>query len=218
MSYLINGTYTEDEVRFEELLSFSDTFFETLLFDQELAFEMLSNMLNEDEIRLLETMFLEAYLDEDYMSLDSVTLSGGLERLSGGFARLRLYVHASTGWFYGRLSTTLLTVAITPVVVQFIGLGSAAGGPVGVLVGAMIGATSGVSIERYINHLVYRNGVAGFTYDLINTTLVQGWWVPFRITIQYNLLNSIFAIINFAGGNWASGAARPANLPAFSYA
>jgi hypothetical protein len=88
-------------------------------------------------------------------------------------------------------------------------------------VGALIGATLGVAIERYINHLVYRNGVAGFTYDLINTTLVEGWLVPFKITIQYNLLNALFSIINFAGGNWSAGAAgapRPSTLPSFGYA
>lgn len=71
------------------------------------------------------------------------------------------------------------------------------------------------------NHLVYRNGTAGFTYDLINATLVEGWLVPFKITIQYNLLNAIFSIINFAGGNWSSGAAgavRPASLPRLAYA
>ena len=91
------------------------------------------------------------------------------------------------------------------------------GGPVGVIVGALIGATLG-TIERYINHLVYRNGVAG--YDLINTTLVEGWLVPLK-TIQYNLLNALFSIINFAGGNWSAGAAgapRPSTLPSFGYA
>jgi len=211
---LNNTDLSEDEKRVEELLTFSEDFFDTLLVDEELAFSMLSNMLNEDEILLMEIMFSQAY-DSDASSTEDIL------SLSVGYAKLRLYVHASWGWFYGRLSTTLLTIAITPIVVQFIALGSAAGGPVGVVVGALIGATLGVAIERYINRLVYQNGEAGFTYDLINTTLVEGWLVPFKITIQYNLLNAIFGIINFAGGSWSSGVAgatRPSSLPGLNYA
>jgi hypothetical protein len=209
-----NVELTEDNQRIDELLDFSDQYFDALSTDVNLALAMLTQTLNEEEIMILETILAEAFSEETSVNNDVTTLSGG-------YAKLRLYVHASWGWFYGRLSTTLLVVAITPVVIQFAGLGAAAGGPVGVIVGALIGSTLGVAIERYINHLVYRNGTAGFTYDLINTTLVEGWLVPFKITIQYNLLNAIFSIINFAGGNWSAGAAgatRPSTLPGLSYA
>ena len=209
-----NVELTEDNQRIDELLDFSDQYFDALSTDVNLALAMLTQTLNEEEIMILETILAEAFSEETSVNNDVTTLSGG-------YAKLRLYVHASWGWFYGRLSTTLLVVAITPVVIQFAGLGAAAGGPVGVIVGALIGSTLGVAIERYINHLVYRNGTAGFTYDLINTTLVEGWLVPFKITIQYNLLNAIFSIINFAGGNWSAGAAgatRPSILPGLSYA
>lgn len=209
-----NVELTEDNQRIDELLDFSDQYFDALSTDVNLALAMLTQTLNEEEIMILETILAEAFSEETSVNNDVTTLSGG-------YAKLRLYVHASWGWFYGRLSTTLLVVAITPVVIQFAGLGAAAGGPVGVIVGALIGSTLGVAIERYINHLVYRNGTAGFTYDLINTTLVEGWLVPFKITIQYNLLNAIFSIINFAGGNWSAGSAgatRPSTLPGLSYA
>lgn len=205
---------TDNNQRVDELLEFSDKYFDALSTDVNLALAMLAQTLNEEEIIILEAILAEAFAEDTNVNNEITTLSGG-------YAKLRLYVHASYGWFFGRLSTTLLVVAITPVVVQFAGLGAAAGGPVGVVVGALIGSTLGVAIERYINHLVYRNGTAGFTYDLINTTLVEGWVVPFKITIQYNLLNAIFAIINFAGGNWSAGAAgatRPSTLPGLSYA
>ncbi len=229
LSNLNKTTLNEDENRIEELLTFSEDFFDMLLVDEQLALSMLANMLNEDELLIMETILSEAFGNESTTTGNTIPLSseyksssmGNAIPLAGGYAKLRLYVHASYGWFWGRLSTTLLTIAITPVVVQFVGLGAAAGGPVGVIVGALIGATLGVAIERYINHLVYRNGVAGFTYDLINTTLVEGWLVPFKITIQYNLLNALFSIINFAGGNWSAGAAgapRPSTLPSFGYA
>lgn len=226
---LNNDVLNEDENRIDELLAFSEEYLDVLLVDKQLALSMLGDTLNENELLIIETILSEAFGDDSTTLGNTIPLSTGSTSsptvkavpLASGYVKLRLYIHASHGWFWGKLSTTLLTVAITPVVVQFAGLGAAAGGPVGVIVGTLIGATLGVAIERYINNLVYRNGTTGFTYDLINATLLEGWFVPFKIKIEYNLLNAIFSIINFAGGNWSSGAAgatRPSTLPSFQYA
>jgi len=191
--------------RENKLLEISNEFLSLILNDIDAAWNLLGQNLMEKESFILGDILENTFGQEQVASK--------------GYIKLHIYIYYSPGWFWGNLSTSLLTVGIVAIGVSMIGWGTAAAGIVGLVAGAIIGATLGVMIERSVNNLVNRNGKGDFDFDLINETLLDSWIYPFKTKIEKNLLDFIFDLINYAGGNFLGGAmsTRPSNLSNFGY-
>lgn len=68
---------TDNNQRVDELLEFSDKYFDALSTDVNLALAMLAQTLNEEEIIILEAILAEAFAEDTNVNNEITTLSGG---------------------------------------------------------------------------------------------------------------------------------------------
>ena len=201
----------DEQRRINELIEISDDFFDTIANDMETAWELLQNSLLPQEVEILAQVMQNIFEDQENVITPLSTK---------GYIKINIYVEYSPGWFFGNLSTVLFVAAITPIVLSIMGWGTSMAGPVGAIAGLIIGSTIGVLIERSVNNLINRDGKAGFRHDLIKETLLDAWWYIFKTNLEKNLLDFLFDLINFSGGNFMSSTSstKPADLPPFTFA
>ena len=76
--------------------------FDMLLVDEQLALSMFANMLNEDELLIMKPFYrhlkwITTTVNTIPLSSEYKSSSMGMLFLAGGYARLRLCIHASYG-------------------------------------------------------------------------------------------------------------------------
>jgi len=175
-----------------ELMEFANDLFDIMEDEPIVAFELMANYFDEQQFDLGSV-------------LNQVFENDNEHPLAKGYAKLRIYIAYSPGWFYGNLITSLVTTAIVIAIGQIIALSTSVAGIVGTVVGGIVGAIIGTLISDQIDKLVNRQGQAGFSIDLINTKFIDSWLFPFKINIQLNLMDIVFDLINFAGGSFFGG-------------
>jgi len=195
--------------RAEELQEYILQYIDSGLIDANELFEIVLKKLTNEELSLLANL-LQSLNDVNELE-NFEEQKSGLER---GKVHLWIYAHYSVGWLYGGIASSLITIGLVGVVAQLTGMGFATGAVVGAIIGAIVGATIGAAIVTAIDNLVYRGGEAGFTYTLIEHN--QSIWF-ISANVEWNILDLIFELINFAGGGFVSGAQKPVGLPVFSW-